>query len=655
MKTLFLSISLFWIGQVNAECIKLYIKEHLEGSPICYLKSGDYIEICEEENEINGCPRNFYVYDKGFSLGSLTYKLSLDKGWSIHYMTLMVNPTTQRFAFIIQGQTALYSYYTEAEMTKIQKQKEADYEISKSKIEKQNSEQDILTTNQIHNALKNKYYLKALNLYQNLNKENSDLLGEINKYFLPIKSKLDILYLDYLKEYQIAKKEYLQNPEKFISNNIEYIKEYQISLDGHAAFLKKINDTSNEEIKKDRELFLKVLKDYSFFYEKNNDKHLIAPVGLRANVFGNYGWRNYNNIKISVEFDTLVNSYLPFIKFYDNDSRYMEGLIINERQYNVKKYILPYSKGFKEIIDLAGGGVENNYILNNYPKQEIQLDYTESISFQKSAQEDIEYPENGTINDKWNELNKSFTKLNNKLDDYINYEPEIFSNEFYNPVFLYFIKELHPNSDSLVFVFADKNDKLDKINFMQIDYGYDQKYNIAYIIPLQKNKVELRGKSLKIYQTNGNYELININKIITNSLISLSFDKESLKLDTTYFSASRKEKVEDLFGKDYYKTIFYQKLFSFSQIKIGKTNPNRFDSSIIDAKSYRTNEKVIIQFLPIYDTGSQAVDFQYLHRPVFDYITEYLNYKEKGEIKKASKSLSKVTKNIERIKSTIQN
>jgi len=39
----------------------------------------------------------------------------LDRGWSTHYMTLMVNPSTKRFGFILQGQTAMYSYYTEEE------------------------------------------------------------------------------------------------------------------------------------------------------------------------------------------------------------------------------------------------------------------------------------------------------------------------------------------------------------------------------------------------------------------------------------------------------------------------------------------------------------------------------------------------------------
>lgn len=116
MKKLILVATLISHGQINAQCVKIYVKEHLSGDPICQLSNGDYLELCLDDKEVNGCPRNLYIYDMGFSAGSQTYELSLDKGWRTHYMTLMVNTTTKRFGFILQGQTALYSYYTENEM-----------------------------------------------------------------------------------------------------------------------------------------------------------------------------------------------------------------------------------------------------------------------------------------------------------------------------------------------------------------------------------------------------------------------------------------------------------------------------------------------------------------------------------------------------------
>ncbi|MDA8648339.1 hypothetical protein N9L43_00865, partial [bacterium] len=116
MKKLILIATLILHGQINAQCVKIYVKEHLSGDPICQLSNGDYLELCLDDKEVNGCPRNLYIYDMGFSAGSQTYELSLDKGWRTHYMTLMVNTTTKRFGFILQGQMALYSYYTENEM-----------------------------------------------------------------------------------------------------------------------------------------------------------------------------------------------------------------------------------------------------------------------------------------------------------------------------------------------------------------------------------------------------------------------------------------------------------------------------------------------------------------------------------------------------------
>lgn len=148
MKSLFLAIALSCLGNLNAQCVKLYVKEHLSGSPICQLIKGDYIEICEDMNKVNGCPRDFYIYDKGFSSGSLTYELSLDRGWSVHYMTMMVNPSTHRFLFILQGQTALYSYYTESEMAavrasqnELRAKEAAEAEKRKQKLLKEDQQQ----------------------------------------------------------------------------------------------------------------------------------------------------------------------------------------------------------------------------------------------------------------------------------------------------------------------------------------------------------------------------------------------------------------------------------------------------------------------------------------------------------------------------------
>ena len=189
MKNLILSTTILFFGQFTAQCVKLYVKAHLSGSPICQLSEGNYIEICENDNEVNGCPRDFYVYDKGSSYGSFTYELSLDKGWSTHYMTLMVNPTTKRFGFILQGQTAMYSYYTEAEMESNRaSQAERERIINQNRIE-QAKALDEKTKIEINSALEQKEYFKALQLFSLLNYKDDGLLIKINEGLLKIENQ----------------------------------------------------------------------------------------------------------------------------------------------------------------------------------------------------------------------------------------------------------------------------------------------------------------------------------------------------------------------------------------------------------------------------------------------------------------------------------
>ena len=195
MKSLLTSLSLLFISQLNAQCVKLYINEHLSGSPICNLASGDYIEICEDWNEVNGCPRDLYIYKKGSSSGNLTYELSLDKGWSIHYMTLMVNPTTKRFGFILQGQTAMYSYYNESEIAEVRK-----HENERLKEEKKILDQKIQTiSSQIDIEIQNANFKTAIELLDKLpTSERTKNFEKINAaaYKNPIQITIDKSVVD---------------------------------------------------------------------------------------------------------------------------------------------------------------------------------------------------------------------------------------------------------------------------------------------------------------------------------------------------------------------------------------------------------------------------------------------------------------------------
>lgn len=126
-----------------AQCTTLYITEHQSGSPICNLQEGDYIEICGDE--VIGCPRNLYIYNKGSQSGSIVYNLTLDQGWTTHYGRLLVNPNTMLLGFEIQGQTAVYGYSTkpmsdERKKQILQKEEEERKEQLKKEEEKKEKE-----------------------------------------------------------------------------------------------------------------------------------------------------------------------------------------------------------------------------------------------------------------------------------------------------------------------------------------------------------------------------------------------------------------------------------------------------------------------------------------------------------------------------------
>ncbi|MFN5887262.1 MAG: hypothetical protein ACK438_04770, partial [Flavobacteriales bacterium] len=309
MKLLILSASLFAFGQITAQCVKLYVKAHLSGSPICLLSEGDYIEICEDNNEVNGCPRDFYIYDKGSSsFGSITYELSLDKGWSTHYMTLMVNPTTQRFGFILQGQSAMYSYYTESEMeSNLASQAERERIINQNRIE-QAKAFDEKTKIEINSALEQKEYFNALQLFSLLNYKDDGLLIKINEGWIPEKERYTKLYQDYETEFNQVKKEYYTSEKDFYIKHAENITSKNISINGKEAYLKRIANTPDQAVKIYREY---ILNHDAYVYTKFNQKHLICPVGID----GNYNVWRYNekkvtNLYIELFYDTVANTYV---------------------------------------------------------------------------------------------------------------------------------------------------------------------------------------------------------------------------------------------------------------------------------------------------------------------------------------------------------
>jgi len=273
MKTILIVATLFLFGQANAQCVRLYVKEHLIGLPICKLSSGDWIEICEQSTEVIGCPRSLYIYQIGSSIGSFTYKLSLDRGWPVHYMTLMVNPTTRRFGFEIEGQSAVYSYYTEEEWNiEIQKAKKLEEQRTNEKIGIDNKKYPEINASLARNDLKlaesliyQLNYPQSYPQYETFNRLNFARKKEEDQ---SLSHKIDSLLKINLPE-QAAK---LFSGYHFPSQ------EEEIKMKVWKALEKYINDSNITQtiIEKDLMTFISANKKNEFFLDLSNGANEIV-------------------------------------------------------------------------------------------------------------------------------------------------------------------------------------------------------------------------------------------------------------------------------------------------------------------------------------------------------------------------------------------
>ena len=595
MKNLFLSICLFSLGQVNAQCVKLYVKEHLSGSPICKLMQGDYIEICEDDKEVNGCPYNFYIYDKGFASGSLTYELSLDRGWSTHYMSLFVNPSTKRFGFIQQGQTAIYSYNTEAEMTAIRARQKEQENIANQKLVEQAKIEDKQTKISINNALDGKEYFKALQLFSNLYFKDNELLNKINVGWLPEKERLDKIYRTYTEQFIQLKKEYHSaSITDFLLKYQNNIKTKEITINGKEAYLKRIASTIEPSVKIYRE---KTLSEDGYLYLKRNNKHLITPAGIDGNYLytGRYNNKKVNGLNIAIIYDTSANTHVPMLEFKNNEKMIDRCPIINTNTFQIKYFSMPFpseiNKIYQKIINDSGRKI----LESMYSEKILNLDSYESILY--SGLIEMEYPGDGKRNDKYESLKSEFEIFREDVEKLTKDKRKLVTTNFYNPSILYLVKKMYPNADSLVFAFGDYKESLGKLG-LHINYAtYDEASAVrgGSFVPLTKGVVELKNDKFIIYDKSGNYAEVSANLILTESKVSLTnLLVDSLSLDSTFIR------------KNWPIGYIEQYPISFKQVELRYNNP-------ID---YRFNENLSIQLLPTYWLND--IYFPGYRQPIYD-------------------------------------
>jgi len=531
MKNLFLSISLFLFGQVNAQCVKLYINEHLTGSPICKFSKGDFIEICEDLNEVNGCPRDFYIYDKGFSSGSLTYELSLDKGWSTHYMTLMVNPNTKRFGFVLQGQTAMYSYYTEEEMAGIRVSQSEKEKIEYQKQIEFNKKEDENLKFQISEALDKKEFFKARQLCLKLNSFDKELDTRTNLNWLPLKKELDKYYKEYtdsiLHIKSVIYTEYFRNKSTYLDQNKSRLTYSEVRWSGMQEIEKRISMAENEEIKKAR-IFM---KDHRlFYYEKIEEKNIVCPLSLSMNYFFNDKLNKVTDIKILCRIDTVSNSHVGEINLTFSDQQLIRGYIFNPYTFSLPTLNFPYSQKLNSIIEKINeeGGVE--FINSNYPEQKIQFDYELNI---KTELQEVNPPESGKRNENYERAENLFKKISVKK--YL--DTKEYSYFGVNPAVTMLLSSFYPKAH--YFGFSKKNSMTDPL--MVTKNGNSQFILFIYPIEKENKNFDLKTNVLKVFDEKGNYEEI--------KLFHVS-DTVNYIADSIYFNRDDKSRINLIYDEE---------------------------------------------------------------------------------------------------------
>jgi hypothetical protein len=610
MKNLKNIISLLSSVYSFGQCVNLYVKEHLDGDPICRLSPGSTLEICLDTKTISGGACTFYIQSSRMNGDVQTYEFGLDKTtmyfYAPKYGDLIINTKTKKFGFVIDNNSGAYSYYNEAEMQKIREEpirqfgdkKNTDERVNtgneqRNKIENQKKEEeliqkkkmdekDLLIKIEVENAIEKKEYFRAVSLYEKLNKSNIDLLAKINSYYNPIKKEMDLLYSQYQKEFIIKRTDYINDSNNFIKANQQNIYETTQVIDGKDAYLDRIKNSSSNSIKNLRS---DLLKRSSCLYEKKDGKHYISAIGILPNYYDYFDSQVTDEIKLKFEYDTICKRYFVRIDLYLAGTFRNALIIINKSEYLLKHYEMPFSSKLESLIQEAENQGYYKLSKDIYTKMKIPLDKMENIPFKQLKS--ISKPKEGLKNDDFETMKKKF---NDDFKKYIYKDFEIVTNNFYNPSILYLIKKIYPNSDSLIFAFGDYQESLGK-SAIHIPINIDGEIKpFGSIIPLQKGGIELKKDNLFIYKDSENYSELKLNNRLEQSLISLSNIKlDEINIDSSFLTTSND------------KSLITQSPLNYLQLQIGIMKQGDNLRSF-DYLSFYYSDSVFIQTLPVYNT-----------------------------------------------------
>jgi soluble cytochrome b562 len=263
------------------------------------------------------------------------------------------------------------------------------------------------------------------------------------------------------------------------------------------------------------------------------------------------------------------------------------------------------------------------------------------------------------------------------------------------------MKKMYPTADTIVFLRGDYRRQLGNkaVHFPFKTESSNGDWEYGSIIPIKKGSIEIKNDKLIVYLENGNFSEQAIDEtVFPKSLISLKqVTSENMSLDSIFI----RTKFNYETNKDYLDDIYSQYPVYYTQYQIGiDVEENWSKKWSVEYSTYFENQSMLINVLPIYETSSlyqrfgqsrligglnnyepgikslyfefqreqkpewnseantyQGLDGDYKHKEDISKInkdfqkylenfTDYLRYKNQGNLKKASSSLENADKSL---------
>jgi hypothetical protein len=373
----------------------------------------------------------------------------------------------------------------------------------------------------------------------------------VNKNFEPLKNEIDLLYRDYLNDFELFKtkclQEYSNNSSEFIEKNKAFIKKVNIQFQG----FDNINSALEKGLK---------ANDLACLVKSDN-KHIFLPLGFEYHIYSKIFDTLYaDQIILSTNYNHIKNDIEPELSIYKNNVMRYKFKIINPQFFNINSINFNFSDKLNEkfnLIKLEGG---SRFIENNYQQKAFLIDSKEIISFMpKNASE----PKDGYQNNEFNDLYSIYSEtvlplLKTFLPDKPDFSGVFLSlsqnqrfNFLLNPSLLSKIQKITDKSscDSIIMIFGKDIPKTSNtLKLVMMENGvYYPGESCFYLLPLKKGSIELiNEKNVRIYNPDGNYkdyqfdilcETFTREKI--NQLLAISGElKKKLKKNTIDFDYS---------------------------------------------------------------------------------------------------------------------